>query len=93
MQRKIIAIAIIVVSIALAVAGWILLPDTVIIQFTVTGNGIRTAPKLVGVAIPLLIGVICGAVAIKNDGKDSYKYLAGGGLGVFIALVSLFVNR
>lgn len=92
MKKKLPAIAILALSAALAVTGWLILPDTVIIQFTVTGNGIRTAPKLVGIALPLLLGLVGGVRVLAKDDKDSYKYLAVGGLGVLIGVLSLLFN-
>ncbi|NCC68416.1 MAG: DUF1648 domain-containing protein, partial [Clostridia bacterium] len=51
-KQNIIAIVGIVVSAALAVASYILLPDVVTVQLGVDGSASNTMPKLFAVLIP-----------------------------------------
>ena len=62
--------------------GFILLPDTVVVQIS-TGGSANTAPKIVGLAIPFL--VCAGFSALYLKGKNARN------LGVSLVGVVIFV--
>ena len=62
-MKKYAAWILIAAAAALAVVSYVLLPAQVAVQFSVDGT-VNTAPKLLGVLIPLVITVL-GAIQLK----------------------------
>ena len=59
-------------SFIFALIGYIFLPDTLIAQITISGEG-ATLPKIIGLAIPFLISVIASFAYYKQ--KNLTKYI------------------
>ncbi len=82
-KQKIIALIIIVLSAALAVIGYIILPDMLIVQLRADGSVGNTLAKPLGLLIPLAISVIFSVLYMKNDTKPN-KHLAISIVGIAI---------
>jgi uncharacterized membrane protein len=93
-KQSIIAIAGIVISAALAVASFILLPDVVTVQLGVDGESSNTMPKLFAILIPAALGV-GGALSVlfsKNENKNGQKALIVSAVGIVVFVFMLVVN-
>lgn len=67
----ILAAGAIVIGVVMAVISWIILPDMVATQFKEMSTGAPDVPKVVAVALPLVITGIFAVQSLKN--KDSIK--------------------
>ncbi len=81
-NKNIIIISIVLSSVILAVIGYVVLPDTLVMQFTPSGEAGTTMPKILGLVVPLFITVTFSILFYKN--KDSKKHL-------IIALIGLLI--
>lgn len=90
MKKKAAGIIILIAAIALGVCSWILLPDTVAVQVGFDGQVTNTMPKLLAVAVPLLIAAV-GSVMTMAD-KSGKKGLVLALVGVAVMILSLVFN-
>ena len=93
-KQKLIPIILIIVSAALAVISYIVLPETVIVQISVGGSPATTMPKLIAVLLPFALGA-GGAVSGLSDAgeaKSQRKWLIISGVGILVFAVMLIVN-
>lgn len=74
--------AIILVELALSIVGFIILPETIAIQVTASGEAGNMMPKIVGLALPLLLNI---AFAVMYYLKRNKSYL-------FISIVTIAVS-
>ena len=88
-KRTIIAIAIIALAIAAAVAGFLLLPDTVVTQLSFSGENATTMPKAVALAIPLVLAV--GGTLLYCS-TEEWKYLLVAAVGLIVNIIMFIVN-
>ncbi|MHC1696147.1 MAG: DUF2627 family protein [Eubacteriales bacterium] len=89
-SNKIIAISIIIISLTLAVLGYIILPDTLVMQITSSGESGTTLPKAVGLILPLLLSVVFAVLFyVKQDNK---KHLLTALIGLLIYAFIFFFN-
>lgn len=86
-KRTIIAIAII--ALAAAVAGFLLLPDTVVTQLSFSGENATTMPKAVALAIPLVLAV--GGTLLYRSTEEK-KYLLVAAVGLIVNIIMFIVN-
>lgn len=93
-MKKYTAWILIATAAALAVVSYVLLPAQVAVQFSVDGT-VNTAPKLLGVLIPLVISVL-GAIQLmaaaggEQPGRTRGWLLAV--IGYALAIAELIVN-
>ena len=93
--QKILAAALFVVSAALAVVSWLLLPQTVAAQMTLSGETGTTLPKIFAVLLPLALGAGGAAAAFFNkdeSGSAGRRFLLPA-VGIFMQLFTLYMNR
>lgn len=90
MKKKIASLSIII-SIVLAVVSIKLLPDIIVIQIGLNGTASRTAPKLIGVMIPLII-TFAGSIMLLNETSSHKKSTIFILLGYLINALTLFFN-
>lgn len=93
-NKTILSLILVIISIGLAVSGYIILPEQVVIQFSIGTSGNSTAPKLLAILIPTAIGV-GGAVAslFSGDGEKSYgKSLLVSVVGIILCIFMIAVN-
>ncbi len=65
------AVGAIVIAVVMAVISWMILPASVATQFQGMSTGAPNVPKLVAVALPLVITVVFAVQSLKNH--DSLK--------------------
>ncbi len=70
-KRLRLAIGAIAIGVIMAVISWVILPDSVATQFKGLSTGAPNVPKLVAVALPLVITVLCAVQSLKIP--DSLK--------------------
>lgn len=89
-RRNVIPITLIVASIILAVVSYVILPQNVMIQFSVGSSGNTYVPKIVAILLALLLGV-GGAIAeiiMKEDVRAKRKCLVVSIVGVFVFILA-----
>ena len=93
-MRKYSAWLLIAVAAALAMVSYALLPAQVAVQFSMDGT-MNTAPKLLGVLIPLVISVL-GAIQLMAADDGRQPGIARGWLlvaiGYVLAIAELIIN-
>ncbi len=85
--KQIVAVAVIIIALGFAISGYILLPDTLVMQITASGSAGTTMPKLLGLAIPLVLSVGIASyylMTLKSNGKDKPLWISLVGIVVFI---------
>ncbi|MDR0294064.1 MAG: hypothetical protein LBH95_07935 [Oscillospiraceae bacterium] len=80
---------IILVSIVSAVAGWIILPDTLVLQVTMSGDAGTTLPKAAGLGIPFLLSVIFAVLYCLRENK---KHLLVSVIGLAVYALVFLMN-
>lgn len=95
MSRKIIAIVLILIAVAVTAAGFILLPDRIITQVDFHGNPSTTMPKVLGLGVALLLTVIgaVGYLSEKNQKPGSFLLLAAAGIVVNVLMLIINLKR
>lgn len=88
-KKLILLIAIIVVSLALAVVSFLLLPEQVVVQVSMSGEASNVMPKILAVILPLALSVLCGVMyyTTKRGG-----YLAASLIGLLLPVLTLIFN-
>lgn len=91
-RQKIISAVLLILTVAFAIASYILLPETVITQLGTSGA--TTMPKIFAVALPTIIGAggAIGAFLQKNDEQKNYKPLIISAVGIAVFVIMLLVN-
>ncbi len=74
-NKLIISSAIIILAVILSVAAYLVLPDTLVMQITLSGAGGTTMPKLSGILITLAICVVFSVLYYVNDNNSKYLIL------------------
>ncbi len=82
-------IVIIAAAVAFAVAGYLLLPDVLVLQITASGEAGNTMRKLPGLAISFLISVI---FAIWYERKGEKKFLIAALVGLLMSVLTFLFN-
>lgn len=70
-KRLTVTILILIVSVFLFVLGLIILPDTLVMQVTASGQPGTQMPKLIGLLIPLALSTVFGILYSKRSGTKS----------------------
>lgn len=91
-KQKVIAIIIIALSVALAVIGYIILPDTLVVQLSADGSAGNSFAKPLGLLIPLAISVIFSLLYIKSGDGERNKHLIVSLVGIAIYGFIFIVN-
>lgn len=87
--RLIIMTILLVLSVGLAVVGFVLLPDTIIVQLTATGQPAKTMPKLLAVGMSLALST---PFAIAYYASKNSKFLLVSAVGLLIGGLNLALN-
>jgi hypothetical protein len=88
-SKLLLAIGIILLSLVLAVIGWIVLPDTLVLQVTMSGAAGTTLPKPAGLAIPLLVSSVFAVLYYLREDK---KNLLISVIGLAIYIPTFLMN-
>ena len=88
-KKLMISICIIAVAAIMAVVGFIVLPETLVVQINTAGQPANTLPKVFGILIPFLICVVSAIMYLKIE--KGAKSLVVSLVGVLVfALLFLF---
>ncbi len=88
-KNKLTGIIMIVVGVVLAVVGYIVLPETLIVQFGVD-DSVAGAPKLAALAIFLIIDAAGALGYMQNEEKRNMLFISG--LGLLLLVLSFVIN-
>ena len=91
-KEKMIGMIIIGISTVLAVLGYILLPEVMIVQIGFDGEASNTLPKIPALLIPFAISTISSIFYMKSESTNRTKNLLFAILGIIIAGFSFFMN-
>lgn len=91
-MKKCLSIFMIVILLTLAVISFVVLPDTVITQFSIGGSNVTTIPKWAAVLLPTLVGVIGGVIQLVNK-ENAKKGVLLTGIGKLLFFLELMVNH
>jgi hypothetical protein len=80
-------ILIIAAALILTVIGYLILPETLVMQITFTGERGTTMPKALGLAIPLAISTVFSVLYYKSN---IFKHFLGSMVGI-LAFVLVFI--
>lgn len=93
MKKNLINILLVIVAIGLGVISWLLLPDVVAVQVGFDGQITNTMPKVLAVAIPLVVSVAGSVMNLTGQkGKNKKGYILSV-VGIAIMVLSLLFNR
>ncbi len=88
--RLLLVITIGVIAVGLFIAGYIILPDTVVMQLQADGSAGTTMPKLLALLVPLAFTGVFAAFFYKNGAT---KHLLVSLLGLAMFLLTFAFNR
>lgn len=91
-REQMIGLIIIVLSAAMAVLGYVLLPEVMIAQIGFDGQASNTLPKIPALLIPFAISTISSIRYMKGDPSGGAKNLVFAFLGLGIAVFSFIIN-
>ena len=74
----------------LAITGWFLLPDTLVGQFKMSGEPSKSAPKIVGLLVPVAVGILGTVYASSKKEEQRLRGFIILALAAFV-LVGIFV--
>lgn len=94
MKRKYIGYGLMAAGIVLLIIGFVVLPDTVVVQVNFSGEASNTVNKLFGIGLPFLCTEVFGFAYTKqaDDGKNQ-KYAVISAVGVLASLLTIVFNR
>lgn len=91
MRNKLLPIILLVATGVLALVSLLLLPETVVTQFSVGSSDVSTMPKLLAVLLPTALAG-GGAAASLLDRGGSAKPLVVSAVGILVFVIMLAVN-
>ncbi|EFA90071.1 DUF1648 domain-containing protein [Peptoniphilus lacrimalis] len=92
MNKKILLVIIIVISLGLGIYGYKVLPDMVTVQIDISGNPSNIFPKILAVVSPILLS-IGGGLGYYFSKEKEKKYLILSVIGLLISVITLIFNR
>lgn len=98
MKRNMVFILLIAATVGFAVLSFFVLPESVIIQFSVGSSGNTSVPKLVAILLPCALGIggaISGLLSKgekKPNSKAALVSIVGIGLFIIMIAVNTFVK-
>lgn len=91
-MKKILAWGAIAAAVALTVIGYLVLPETLTMQFTAAGQTATTLPKPVGLALPALLTIGFAAAARFGAAEKSAKNLLVSAVGLVVFVLTFVLN-
>lgn len=88
-KNKLTGIIMIAVGAVLAIAGYIILPESLIVQFGLD-DSMTGAPKLAALAIFFIIDAAGALGYMQNEEKRNMLFISG--LGVFLLVLAFVIN-
>ena len=88
-NKKKLSIILIIISAALAIVGFVILPDIVKVKM----DGSNPLPKALAVIIPFLIVSVSSLMYIKAIVQKEIKYLILSVFGIAIQIFTLIANK
>ena len=93
-KKNISAAVLIVLSVILAAVSYMILPPSVITQFSPGLTNVTEMPKLAAIAIPFSLGIVGGVLSLlSKDGKTKSKTLLISAVGIAVFVIIIVVNK
>lgn len=92
MKTKIISVIMIVIAVIIAIVGYVILPDQVIIQIGSDGKASNIVPKIFGVLIPLALTVFGAIMLNLGDQSKKWTYIIVAIAGYVVAAFTFIMN-
>ena len=74
-NRIMIAGGLIIAAIVMSVISWVILPDTVIMQFPGLQTGLAPFPKIFAVLIAFVFSAVFAVLSVKNEEGVKYAFI------------------
>ena len=91
-KKKTAALIMVLIGVVLAVVGYLVLPETVVIQIDTHGRPANTLPKVAAIIIPLLFNVVGAVIHVTAGESQSRRAVIISGAGYALALLSIIIN-
>jgi len=91
-KEKVIGIVIIAVSVILAVMGFMVLPETLIIQIGLDGQASNTLQKIPALLIPFALSTVFSILYLRGNGEKKSRNLIVAVIGVIVTIIMFVVN-
>lgn len=90
--HRIIGIAVIVVVVAIVIISYFILPEVLIMQITIEGEGGTTMPKLAGLSVNLALGIGAGYFLFKSDENSVLRWFVISLIIIAVNIFAIFIN-
>lgn len=91
-KEKMIGLVIIAVSVILAVMGFMVLPETLIVQIGLDGQASNTLHKIPALLIPFALSTVFSILYMRGNGEKKSHNLIVAVIGVIVAIIMFVVN-
>ncbi|MEB3025444.1 MULTISPECIES: DUF1648 domain-containing protein [unclassified Parvimonas] len=91
MNKKIIFGIVLLLSVGLAIYGYIVLPDVITVQIDLKGNPSNVESKLLGIGTTFAISVI-GAIFYYFSEEKGFKFLSISLIGIILSVITILFN-
>jgi len=91
-KEKKIGMVFIGISITLAVLGYYILPETVVVQIGLDGKAGNSLPKLVAILLPFGVTLISTGLYMFSKTSNRIKNLIFAVIGILVAVFGFIVN-
>lgn len=88
-RKLLLTLGLILTAVVLAVIGWIVLPATLVLQVTLSGEAGTTLPKIMGLGIPFLLSTVFAVIYYFNENN---KHLLLSVLGLLMFIIAFLMN-
>ena len=92
MNKKLLCIAIIIISVIIAAIGFVVLPDVVVVQLRMDGHTTNSMPKAIAVLIPWALTAGGALWQLFMKGEEKSKALSVSVIGFVVSIVTIITN-
>lgn len=92
MKKTIVLGFLVFIGLVLSIYGFIVLPDSVVVQVGTSGKPSNVYPKLIVVGIELAM-MLGGALGYFFAEKKAKKFLSFSIIGIFVSIITLLFNH
>jgi len=92
-KKRLVTVVILLCALAIAAAGFVLLPETLTVQISFSGEPGTTLPKLLGLAIPFALCAVFAVLYVKNEEGSKNLLVSLIGLALLVVTVVFNLNK
>ena len=91
MNKKIIFGIVLLLSVVLAIYGYMVLPDVITVQIDLKGNPSNVESKVIGIGTTFAISVV-GAIFYYFSEEKGLKFLSISLIGIILSVITILFN-